>query len=102
MGLKTPAERAVLPYMSEKSFVIDSDVLKALREDSQTWENFQKFPPLYQRIRIDYIQRTKRHKAMYENRLKNFTEKTKHYVWRIERSRKIVGLLNYFVMIFSY
>ena len=80
LGLMTSAGRAVLPDMSEKSFVIDSDVLKILREDSQTWENFQKFPSLYQRVRIDYIQRTKRHKTMYENRLKNFMESTKQNI----------------------
>ncbi len=80
LGLMTPAGRAVLPNMSEESFIIDPDVFKALQEDQQTWENFQKFPTLYQRVRIDSIQRTKRNKVMYEHRLKNFIKKTKQNI----------------------
>lgn len=75
-GLMTPAGRAMLPDLSEKSFVIDSDVLKELKKSEQAWKNFQNFPPLYQRVRIDFIQRTKRNKTLYESRLKNFIEKT--------------------------
>lgn len=78
--MMTPAGRAVLPDLSEESFTIDPDVLKALQNDSQVWENFQKFPPLYQRVRIDYIQRVKKNKTMYEGRLKNFLSKTKQNV----------------------
>lgn len=80
LGLMTPAGRAVLPDLSEESFIINPDVLKALQNDSQTWENFQKFPPLYQRIRIDYVQRVKKNETMYESRLKNFLDKTKQNI----------------------
>lgn len=80
LGLMTAAGCAVLPDMSEGSFVIDPDVLKALQSESPIWKNFQKFPKLYQRVRIDYIQRTKHNKKMYESRLKNFMEKTRQNV----------------------
>jgi len=55
-GRMTDAGRAVLPDMSESGFVIDRDILKALQADTQIWENFKNFPPLYQRVRIDTIQ----------------------------------------------
>ena len=66
--------------MSEKSFVIDPDVLKALQEDPQTWENFQKFPPLYQRVRIDTVQREKKKKVIYERMLKRLLKSTKRNI----------------------
>lgn len=80
LGLMTAAGRAVLPDMSEESFVIDPDVLEALQSEPLIWENFQKLPKLYQRVRIDYIQRTKRNEKTYELRLKNFIEKTRQNV----------------------
>ena len=80
LGLMTPAGQAVLLDMSEKSFVIDPDVLKALQEDPQTWENFQKFPPLYQRVRIDTVQREKKKKVIYERMLKRLLKSTKRNI----------------------
>lgn len=78
LGLMTPAGKAVLPHdMSEKSFVVDPDILIELQKDLLVWQNFQNFPDLYKRVRIDFIQRVKRNKVMYENRLKNFLNKTK-------------------------
>ncbi|MEH2929941.1 YdeI/OmpD-associated family protein [Candidatus Ventrimonas sp. KK005] len=56
LGLMTDAGRAVLPDMSPKGFVIDKDIEKALKADAKVWNNFQKFPSLYQRVRIDTIQ----------------------------------------------
>lgn len=56
LGRMTDAGRAVLPDMSEKGFIIDKDILNALQADAEVWANFQSFPPLYQRVRIDTIQ----------------------------------------------
>lgn len=80
LGLMTPAGQAVLPDLSEESFIIDLDVLKMLQSDPQIWENFQKFPPLYRRVRIDYIQRVKKNETMYKSRLKNFLNKTRQNI----------------------
>lgn len=41
LGKMTDAGRAVLPDMSSNGFVIDEDILKALKADSVVWENFQ-------------------------------------------------------------
>ena len=56
LGKMTDAGRAVLPDMTEKGFIIDKDILKALQADPEVWANFQNFPPLYRRVRIDTIQ----------------------------------------------
>ncbi len=50
LGLMTPAGRKVLPPMGVRSFKIDSDIEKALKE-ARVWSKFKEFPPLYQRIR---------------------------------------------------
>ncbi len=60
LGLMTESGRDVLPNMSENSFVIDDEIHQAFQENPIAWENFSKFPPLYQRVRIDSIQRDKK------------------------------------------
>lgn len=80
LGLMTDAGRAVLPDMSEQGFVIDSEILALLQSDEQTWRNFQSFPPLYQRVRVDAVQREKGKsgkKAVYESTLAKLIENTR-------------------------
>ena len=77
LGRMTDAGRAVLPDMTEKGFVIDPDVLRALQSDKEVWKNFQKFPPLYQRVRIDTIQIKKRQPELFQSRLQKLLENTR-------------------------
>lgn len=77
LGRMTDAGRAVLPDMSSSGFVIDTDILKALQSDSEVWENFQKFPPLYQRVRIDTIQIKKKQTELFQSRLQKLIDNTK-------------------------
>lgn len=76
-GLMTEAGRAKLPDLSVDSFRIADDILQALQADAQTWENFQNFPPLYQRIRIAHIENARKQPAEFQKRLANFLKKTK-------------------------
>ena len=71
LGRMTDAGRAVLPDMSPGGFTIDKEILSALQQDPIVWRNFQNFPPLYQRVRIDTIQIKKKQRPLFENRLKN-------------------------------
>ena len=73
----TAAGRAVLPDMTEKGFVIDEDILKALQSDAEVWRNFQNFPSLYQRVRIDTIQIKKKQPELFQSRLQKFLDNTK-------------------------
>lgn len=71
LGLMTDAGRAALPDMSEKGFVIDSEIYQAFQDNPDAWKNFQSFPKLYQRVRIDSIQRDKKKdREVFNKRLK--------------------------------
>ncbi len=77
LGRMTDSGRAVLPDMSPKGFTIDADIEKALKAESIVWENFQKFPPLYQRVRIDTIQIKKKQPELFQSRLQKLIENTR-------------------------
>ena len=77
LGRMTDAGRAALPDMSEKGFVIDNVILEALQTDMEIWDNFQKFPPLYQRVRIDTIQIKKKQAELFQKRLQKLLVNTK-------------------------
>lgn len=77
LGRMTDSGRAVLPDMSPKGFTIDADIEKALKAESIVWENFQKFPPLYQRVRIDTIQIKKKQPELFQSRLRKLIENTR-------------------------
>lgn len=77
LGRMTDAGRVVLPDLSPSGFVIDAEVLNALQSDSKVWETFQKFPPLYQRVRIDTIQIKKRQPDLFQSRLQKLVDNTR-------------------------
>ena len=49
----------------------------ALQTDNEVWENFLKFPPLYQRVRIDTIQIKKKQPQLFQSRLQKLIKNTK-------------------------
>ena len=61
--------------MKEK-FVFPADIIKAIKIDKTAWENYQKFSPSYQRIRIAYIDSARKRPEEFKKRLANFIEKT--------------------------
>lgn len=79
MGRMTEAGRAALPDMSEAGFVVDGEIQAALKADPELWANFMRFPPLYQRVRIDTIQvnRRMRRPELFKKRLEKFIENTR-------------------------
>ncbi|MBR1843636.1 MAG: YdeI/OmpD-associated family protein [Opitutales bacterium] len=74
----TDAGRAVLPDMDPNKFIIDPIILRELQSDAVVWKNFQTFPPLYQRVRIDTLQRRKKYDAIFHNGLKKLIENTRN------------------------
>ena len=77
LGLMTDAGRAVLPDMSDSGFVIDEEINQAFQKNLVAWHNFQSFPILYQRVRIDSIQRDKKkNRAVFDNRLRKLIEQS--------------------------
>jgi uncharacterized protein YdeI (YjbR/CyaY-like superfamily) len=75
-GKMTEAGFAKLGNVLEQTFEIPADILKALKADEQTWENFQQFPDIYQRIRIGYIEEVRKRPDDFKKRLSHFLKMT--------------------------
>ena len=80
LGMMTEYGRAVLPDMTPAGFVIDDDILAALQTDDVVWSNFQSFPELYQRVRIDTIQIKKKQPKLFLARLQKLIDNTRNGV----------------------
>lgn len=76
-NLMTDAGIKQLPNMDVDSFRIDNEILKILKSDTEMWNNFNSFPALYQRVRVDSVQRERKKKDVYNRMLKHFVEETK-------------------------
>lgn len=75
LGLMTDAGRRMLPDMSDNGMKIDEEIIDAFKANPVAWNHFISFPPLYQRVRIDTIQRDK-HKnlELFNKRLARLIE----------------------------
>ncbi|HJJ48098.1 MAG TPA: YdeI/OmpD-associated family protein [Methanocorpusculum sp.] len=76
LGLMTDAGRAVLPDM-DAEFVVFDEIKNLIESDPVVKANFAGFPPLYQRIRLNSIQRECSKPEIYERMKRNFMEKTR-------------------------
>ena len=76
LGLMTQNGEKALPDLSPDSFVIHDDVMKAIKNDAQVYENFLNLPELYIRVRIDNIQSYPREDEIFAKRLEKFIENT--------------------------
>lgn len=79
LGKMTDAGRAAYPPNMD-CFIIDNEILNALKEDETVWNNFCNFPPLYRRVRIDTIQIKKANSAVFASRLSKFIENTRNNI----------------------
>lgn len=68
LGLMTDLGRAVCPDL-DAEFVIMPEIVAAFKACPVAWVNFCAFPPLYQRVRIDNIQRVVSKAELFEHRL---------------------------------
>lgn len=66
----------VIPDL-DKEYVFDKDVIKQLKKDKKVWENFNKFPDLYKRIRVSWIVYYKKDKIAYKKALSTLIKNTK-------------------------
>ncbi len=58
-------------------FEVAPDILTVIKEDKQAWDNFQKLPGAYKRIRIGFIESRRRHgDLMFQKSLRHFVEMT--------------------------
>ena len=62
---------------SSAGFKIAPDILKPLRADREAWKYFQKFPDVYKRTRVGYLESRRRHgQKMFNKSLAYFIKKT--------------------------
>ena len=73
LGLMTDSGRAACPDLSAE-FRIHPEILAAFRLNPVAWHNFQSFHPLYQRVRIDNIQRNRANSELFVGRLRKLIE----------------------------
>jgi len=76
-GLIHPRIRPSVASLIEAEYVFPEDILKVIREDETAWENYQKFSEPYKRIRIAYIDASRKRPEEFKKRLASFLEKTK-------------------------
>jgi uncharacterized protein YdeI (YjbR/CyaY-like superfamily) len=69
-GEMTPAGLAAAEKaLEDDRFVIAPDILKALKQDQKAWQNFQRFPEPYKRIRIGFIEGARNRPEEFRRRL---------------------------------
>lgn len=77
LGLMTEAGYAVLPDMNPEHFKIDPVIKHWLQNNPDAYANFKNFPPLYQRVRINTLQKKKQQPDIFQIRFAKFKENTK-------------------------
>ncbi len=73
LGLMTDKGRAACPDL-DAEFIVDQEITDAFSLSPIAWQNFQSFPALYQRVRIDNIQRVKANPELFASRLNKLIE----------------------------
>lgn len=68
--------RETLGDISEEKFEIPKDILKAIKADEEAWKNFQKFSNAYKRIRIGFIDGSRKRPEEFKKRLRYFLKMT--------------------------
>lgn len=76
-GLIHPKVREAILDVISAPYEFPADLLEAIRRDKEAWENYEKFPEAYKRIRIAYIDGARKRPSEFEKRLENFIKKTK-------------------------
>ncbi len=61
----------------QQEFAFPEDIIKQLKSDEVVWENYQNFSASYKRIRIAYIDSSRKRPDEFNKRLNNFIIKTK-------------------------
>ncbi len=61
----------------DEPFVIPDDIAAALQADADVWRNFQSYPDSYQRIRVGWIDGSRRRPDVFSQRLDYLIKMTK-------------------------
>ncbi len=94
LGLMTDAGRRVLPPMGPRSFVIDPDIVMALKK-ARVYKTFKSFPSLYQRVRAYNV-------AFYKTRDINTYQQSLHHLIEMTKKGQMYGLWNDYGRLLDY
>ena len=75
-GKLHPSVLPVVDRALKTKFVFPPDIIQALKSNKKAWQNYRKFSPSYQRIRIAYIDGARKRPQEFKKRLENFIVKT--------------------------
>ena len=73
-GLMTPAGLAKIADKLNAAFVPPDDVVAALKKNGSAWRNFRKFSPTYQRIRLGWVDASRRNPEVFLQRLNHLVK----------------------------
>ena len=76
-GLIHPKVRPSVIDLIEADFVFPEDIIAAIQEDPEAWENYRKLALPYRRIRIAYIDAARDRPDEFRKRLDNFISMTR-------------------------
>jgi uncharacterized protein YdeI (YjbR/CyaY-like superfamily) len=76
-GKVMPEVLAELSEVDLEGFEYPTDIMTAICENEQAWENFQRYSESYQRIRVAYINGARDRPGEYEKRLEHLIKMTK-------------------------
>ena len=76
-GMIHPKVRDTILDVIRVPYEFPEDILEVIRSEKKAWENYQKFPEAYKRIRIAYIDGARKRPLEFKKRLENFIRKTK-------------------------
>ena len=76
-GLIHPKVRESVLEVINAPYEFPADIVKVIRKDLRAWENYEKFPEAYKRIRIAYIDAARKRPLEFKKRLEHFMCRTK-------------------------
>ncbi|OLC07811.1 MAG: hypothetical protein AUJ01_11395 [Acidobacteria bacterium 13_1_40CM_3_65_5] len=75
-GRMTKAGLAAIEHTGKGSAKLPADILDRLKSNPTIWQNFQRFPASYKRIRIGWIDAGRGRRQAFEQRLQYFLKMT--------------------------
>lgn len=76
-NLLHPSVKDKVVEIINEEYIFPEYILRILKKDKIVWQNFQNFSEAYCRIRIAYIDNSRKNKEVFEKRLANFVNKTR-------------------------
>ncbi|MBO5109301.1 MAG: YdeI/OmpD-associated family protein [Clostridia bacterium] len=72
-----PSVRESVLDLIRAPYVFPEDILESIKKDAEAWRHYQTFSEPYKRIRIAYIDASRKRPAEFQKRLESFLRKTR-------------------------